>query len=436
MSLNVATEIEQEAFDDFLSARCEPQWLTAVRREAWKAFCEMPLPDRQQDEWRRTDIRGFRFDKFGLPGPEKPEAAMPSPLLTQNVDLAGSTASLDSRPGLSRMATSLAAKGVLFGSLDDLVLQHSERLKPWLTAQVVDPRYDKFAAISSACWSGGMVLHVPRGVVIHRPLHMFSAMSAGGVDFGRTLIVLDQGAEATVLAETAGGDPKAGGLHCGTVEICLGRGAKLQYISLQNWSEGVWHFAHQKAMVGSDASLQWTIGSLGGRLVKVNQHVALVGEGANAQVNGVLFTDNRQHVCYHTLQHHEAAHGTSDLLYKGALQGNSYLVWRGMVKVDRDAQKTDGYQRNDNLVLSESARADSIPGLEIEADDVKCSHGATVGRVDDEQVFYAQARGLSRKEAVRLIVAGFFQQVFDRIAIAGVRRALSQAIGQRIHDYS
>jgi len=176
------------------------------------------------------------------------------------------------------------------------------------------------------------------------------------------------------------------------------------------------------------------VGALGSRLAKVNQQVALAGEGARAQVNGVLLADGRQHLSYHTLQHHESPHGTSDLLYKCALQGRARIVWRGMIRVDREAQKTDGYQRNDNLILSDSARADSIPGLEILADDVKCSHGATAGRVDDEIVFYAQTRGLTRKEAVRMIVAGFFQQVFDRITVGSVRQALGAAIRRRIRE--
>ena len=163
--------------------------------------------------------------------------------------------------------------------------------------------------------------------------------------------------------------------------------------------------------------------------------MALTGPYAEVQVNGVMFTEGKQHLVYNTLQHHQQPHCTSDLLYKGALQDKSRLVWRGMIKVDKDAQKTDGYQRDDNLILSGSARADSIPGLEIEADDVKCSHGATCGRVDDEQVFYAMARGLTRREAVRMIVAGFFQQVFDRITIPSVRNALGDAIRRRVREY-
>ncbi len=148
-----------------------------------------------------------------------------------------------------------------------------------------------------------------------------------------------------------------------------------------------------------------------------------------------MFTEGKQHLTYNTLQHHEAENCKSDLLYKGALQDKSRLVWRGMIKVDVGAQKTDGYQRNDNLMLSADSRADSIPGLEIEADDVRCTHGATAGRVDEEQIFYCQSRGLTRKEAIRTVVTGFFQQVFDRITIDSVREALGEAIRRRVRDF-
>jgi len=322
---------------------------------------------------------------------------------------------------------------VIFGSLDELVARHGDRIRSRLSS-AIDPRQDKFSALHEACWSGGALLYVPPGVVMGQPLHILSAIAGGGVDFGRTLVILDEGAEATVLSETAGGGD-ASGLHCGAIELFVGPSAKLRYVNLQNWGTGVWHFAQQRAIVDRNGALQWTIGALGSRLAQVQQHVELVGEGAQAQVNGVMFTEGKQHLTYNTLQHHRAPRCRSDLLYKGALQDRSRLVWRGMIKVDKDAQKTDGYQRNDNLMLSEHARADSIPGLEIQADDVRCTHGATAGRVDDEQVFYARCRGLTRKEAIRMIVAGFFQQVFDRIPIESVREALGEAIGRRIREY-
>ncbi len=357
--------------------------------------------------------------------------------------MAGQTVALDSQPYASRLAARWRDRGVLFGSLDRLVIEQGDLVRPHLEADVVNPRADKFAALHAAAWSGGTLLYVPRGVAIDEPLHVLSALSsaekgtekATRVDFGHTLVVLEEGAEATLLAETASGDPAAAGLHCGAVEIVVGRGARLRYVNLQNWGTGVWHFAHQRALVHEGGHLEWTIGALGSRLAKVNQHVALVGRRAETRVAGVMFTEGKQHLSYHTLQHHQAPECASDLLYKGALQDRSHLVWRGMIHVDRDAQKTDGYQRDDNLILSDSARADSIPGLEILADDVRCTHGATAGRVDDEQVFYALSRGLTRKEAIRMIVAGFFQEVFDRITIESVRTALGDAIRRRVREY-
>jgi Fe-S cluster assembly protein SufD len=304
---------------------------------------------------------------------------------------------------------------------------------------VIDSRCDWFAALHAAFHRASAVLSVPAGVKIAEPLHVMAAMSEAGVDTSHVLVVLGEGAEATLLTETAGGggaSSSGGGFHCGGTEIVVGRGAFLRMVNLQNWNTGVWHFARQKAVVHESGRLQWTLGALGSRLSQVAQDVALVGRHADAQVNGVMFTEGRQHLVYNTLQHHEAASCRSDLLYKGALQDRSRLVWRGMIKVDKAAQKTDGYQRNDNLMLSNESRADSIPGLEIEADDVRCTHGATSGRVDAEQIFYAQARGLTADEAARLVVAGFFQQVFDRITIEPVREALARAIGSRIRRIS
>ncbi len=423
----------EEAFDSFLTTRDEPEWLLALRREAWEQFVELDLPNTNQEEWRRTDLRRFHLDRFGPPVDDASSTEGPQALLTQGVDLCGHTVAHNSRMKDVSLDPELAQKGVLFGSLDELIIEHGDRLRPYFM-KAMDAGYDKFAALHAAFWSGGTVLYVPPGVVLDRPVHIHSTLADGGVDLGHTLVVLDEGAEATVLGETSGdADP---GLHCGGIELMLAAGASLRYVTLQNWGHRVWHFAHQKALLERNTQLQWTVAALGSQLAKVNQHVAMVGPGAHAQVNGVMFTEGRQHLNYHTLQHHMADNCTSDLLYKGALQDHSRLVWRGMIKVDVDAQKTCGYQRNDNLLLSNDARADSIPGLEIEADDVMCTHGATTGRVDEEQLFYCQCRGLTRKEAMRIVVAGFFQQVFDRITIESVRDALGEAIGQRVRDFT
>jgi Fe-S cluster assembly protein SufD len=422
------------AFDAFLAARNEPSWLTHLRREAWARFASLDMPARNDEEWSRTDIRLFKLDRYALPDGQPTNGDAPAGLLSAGVTLGGQTGTLDSGSvdGEPAISDKWAAKGVLFGGIDRLVAEHGDLLQPFFERRVVDPGRDKFSALNAACWSGGALLYVPKRVVVDEPFHALSGLSDGGVDLTKTLVILDEGAEATMLSETASSGPHASGFHCGAIELIVEPGARLRYVNLQNWGDQVWHFAHQKAHVGRGATLQWTIGALGARLAKVNQHVALTGENAEAQVNGVMFTQGKQHLAYHTHQHHMAPHCHSDLLYKAALQDHSRTVWRGMIKVDRGAQKTDAYQRNDNLMLARTARADSIPGLEIEADDVRCTHGSTSGRVDDQQIFYAMTRGYTRQEAVRMIVAGFFQQVFDRITIESVRDALGEAIGRRV----
>jgi Fe-S cluster assembly protein SufD len=425
-----------EAFESFLAARGEPGWLTKMRTDAWRRFRELPMPSNRDEEWMRTDIRLFKLDRFVLPDAAAAEGSttktLPPALLAEGVNLGGQDATLDSRPGPGELSQKWAKAGVLFGSLDALVAEHGDLLQPYFERHVVDPNKDKFSALQAACWCGGTLLYVPPGVRVDQPLHSLTALTDGGVDLSKALVILGRGAEATLLAETASTSAAAGGLHCGSIELIVEDQARLRYVNLQNWGHEVWHFAHQKSVVGREGRLQWTIGALGSRLAKVNQHVAMTGPDAEVQVNGVMFTEGRQHLSYNTHQHHQAPYCKSDLLYKAALQDRSRTVWRGMIKVDRNAQRTDGYQRNDNLMLSSDARADSIPGLEIEADDVRCTHGSTSGRVDDAQVFYAMARGLTRGEAVRMIVAGFFQQVFDRIPIESVRDALGAAIGRRV----
>ncbi len=341
----VSTGFSQEAFDAFLAARDEPEWLLDMRRKAWRRFEELPMPSVRDEEWMRTDIRLFKFDRFRLPdacgGAPPADVVLPHAMLAAGVKLGGHITTLDSRPLNAELAAKWTKQGVLFGSLDALVVEHGERLRPYFERQVVDPNRDKFSALHAAVWCGGTLLLVPKNVRLDEPLHSLSAM-AGGVDLGKTLVILEEGAEATLLSETASGPGvlpgarvEGGGLHCGSIELIVEKAARLRYVNLQNWGHEVWHFAHQKAHVGREGRLQWTIGALGARLAKVNQHVAMTGPDAEVQVNGVMFTEGRQHLSYHTHQHHQAPYCKSDLLYKVALQDRSRTVWRGMIKVDR-----------------------------------------------------------------------------------------------------
>lgn len=423
------------SFDEFLQTRDgEPDWLLQLRQQAWQNYCNMPWPGRGDEQWMRTDLRMFRLGKFHVPV-DPASQAVAEGLLGAGVELGGQITSADSSTVDQSLTEDLAAKGVLFGDWKSMLQEHGDLLRPYLDQPLVDDTTDKFAALHAAYWTGGRVLYIPRGVVVREPLHALSTLSDGQSDLGRTLVILEDGAEATLLTETESDSPTATGFHCGRTELYVRPGAHLRFVNLQNWGLGVWHFAHQKAKVQRDASLQWTSAAMGARLAQVSQHVELAEPGAHSQVNGVLFTEGKQHSICNSLQHHAAPDCRSDFLYKAALQDRSRTVWRGMIQVDKKAQRTDGYQRNDNLLLSNKARADSIPGLEIEADDVRCTHGSTSGRVDEELIFYAQCRGFTRREAIRAIVIGFFQQIFDRITIESVRDAMGEAIARRVRDY-
>lgn len=432
------TKYDADGFEQFLAARNEPAWLTERRRRSWLSFEESRWPDRKQEEWMRSDLRGFKLERYPVAGNRELAAADDTGIqqrLADGITAAGSLRTLDGTVMHEQVEQKWVDKGVLFGDLSRWAGEQPDAVQPFLYA-VVDPNQDRFAALHAATWSGGQLLYVPRGVCVDQPFHVAAGMSDGGSDSGRTLIVIEDGAEATFLYEANSPSETATGLHHGSVEIVVKPGGQLRYVNLQDWGRGVWHFAHQRATIARDASIQWTIAALGSRFSQVSQSVSLVGKGAQCQVNGVMFTQDKQQLTYNTYQHHEAPNCRSDFLYKAALQDESRTVWRGMIAVDAAAQKTDGYQRNDNLMLSDHARADSIPGLEILADDVRCTHGSTSGKVDEELIFYAQSRGFTRKEAVRMIVTGFFQQIFDRITIESVREALGQSIARQVREYN
>lgn len=423
-----------EEFKAFIANRNEPKWLLQQRSDAWARFETMAWPDRKSEDWMRSDLRLFHVDRFELPVRNEETTTTYATNLLEGVETAGQVIVVDGIVRSESLKSEVASCGVVFGSLDRLAAEHGDLIQKHLF-KTVDPTVDRFATLHQATWSGGSFLYVPRNVEIKEPFYITAGMRDGGTDLGHTLIVLEDGAEATVLCESSSPTPTAGGFHCGAIEIVVRPGARLRFVSLQDWGRGVWHIAHQRATVDRDASIQWTIAGMGAKFAQVSQQVALIGEGAYSQVNGVMFTQERQQMTYNTLQHHCKPSCRSDFLYKSALQDRSRTVWRGMIKVDEKAFKTDGYQRNDNLLLSEHVRADSIPGLEIDADDVRCTHGSTSGKVDEELIFYAQSRGFTRHEATRMIVTGFFQQIFDRITIESVRDALGKAIAKQIREY-
>jgi Fe-S cluster assembly protein SufD len=294
---------------------------------------------------------------------------------------------------------------------------------------------EKFAAHNAAAWKHGLLVRVPAGVEIERPLYVrVTASVPDAAQFWRLLVVAEEGARFSFIEEHSSSEPGLAAYSNSVAELLIGDGAKLEYVSIQNLSQETWHFASHRARVGRDAELDWVAGGFGSKKGKIRIENDLAGQGATSRVTGAYFADGTQHLDYDTLQQHLAPSTTSDFAFKGALRDNATAVWRGMIRVAEDAQKTNAYQENRNLLLSPQSHADSIPGLEIEANDVRCTHGATVSQVDRDELFYCMARGLSRGEAERLIVRGFYQEIFDRIELEPVRTALQTALEARIPE--
>lgn len=423
---------DEKSFEAFLEKRNDPEWVVELRRAAYERYCELLQTELDPEEWARVDMRRFQPDLFQLHSGDSGEGQLDTMLLDQ-AEFGGQISHVDGKKQKLELSDELKSQGVIFGDLAELVHDHEELLKPCLMKKAVKYETDRFSAWHAAFWTSGTVLYVPRNTTVEAPLHSLIALATeGAADFSHTLVILEEGASATLLEETASVDSNAPGMHMGAVELLVDANAKLRYVQLQNWNEHVWHIAHQCGRVGQNGFLQWTVGGLGSKLAHIHQDVMLDGRGAEAEVNGVTFAIDDQVISFYTQQTHNAPDTRSDLLYKEVLRDHSRVVWRGMIRVEPEAQLTDGYQRSDALLLSKTCRNDSIPGLEIEADDVRCTHGATAGRVDEEQIFYCMGRGLNKYEAMHMIVEGFFQRVFDRIPVEIVRDTLSQAVENKL----
>ena len=382
------------------------------RAEALERYRSLPLPDTSMEAWRFTDLRGFDPDAFGQNGQVDVSARD-----MLEIDVAGLATAAGGKVEIDKQPD-----GVEFVALPE----DHERLGTLVGAD------DKFTAHNAASWQSGLLVRVPKGVELDDPLYVRVVGDATGATFWRLLVVAEEGSRFSLIEEYTSPSAEAAGYSNAAVELFVEPGAKLEYVSLQNLAKETWNFATHRATVARDAELDWVAGGFGSRRGKVRIHNDLAGQGATSRVTGAYFADGTQHLDYDTFQQHHAPSTTSDFAFKGALREQASVVWRGMIRVEEDAQKTNAYQENRNLILSPDAHADSIPGLEILANDVRCTHGATISQVDREQLFYAMSRGLTRSDAERLIVRGFFQDVLDRIELAPVREALAERLEARI----
>jgi Fe-S cluster assembly protein SufD len=372
--------------------------------QAFDIFEKLDDPDPKGEEWRYVDVRGFDFSRFQAPTPR-----------VETPDL----------------SADLAAKGVVFADFTTAARDYPELLREHFFTEVPLDEH-RFTALHGAFHSDGLLIYVPRGVEVEMPLEALRRVTSGGSVFPHTTIVVDEQGSLTFVDRFRSEDFNEPALCASVVEVEARRGATVNYISLQEWGRSVRHFQTQRFTGHRDATVRSLAVNLGSMFARTQVESVLRGEGSFSEMLGLYFADSQQHFAQRTLQSHNAPHTTSDLLYKGALKERSRSEYSGLIKVLKGAQGTDAYQANRNLVLSEEAMARSIPQLEIEANEVRCTHGATVSPVEEEHLFYLMSRGIDRVTAQKLVVFGFFRDVLDRIRVEQVRDDLSAAISSKV----
>jgi len=398
----------------------------AIRERAFAQFQVLPVPSQETEEWRYTDLSDFALDfvphapGHGDGAPAPAAAGLAASILQHNSSVVMTTSGQD-----------LDARGVIFCDLDVAAEKYPELVDQHLHSLVPTDR-TMFTALHGAFRTGGTFLYVPADVAVEMPLQTVTYLDADGAAvFPHTLLIAERGAEVTFIDRYVSPDLERG-LSDAVTEIVVGDGAHVRYASIQEWGDGVTHLSVQRTRLGRDADFRSLAVGFGASLARAEVEAVLAEPGGFSELLGVFFADEDQHFDHRSVQDHAAPNCTSDLLYKGALLDRSRAVYSGWVHVRPDAQKTIAMQTSRNMVLSEHAKADAIPNLEIEANDVRCGHAASVGPVEEETLFYLQSRGISREEAERLVVTGFFQEVLDRVTLEEVRHGAELAIQEEL----
>jgi len=410
----------------------EPAWLTARRERAVAVRDGLDLPRfKGAAGWEFTELGKFALDSFAaaVPGEGDASAVERSQTLLEAPDGAVTLGQVDGRVIEEPIAVE---DGPVIMPLTLAVERHPELVEPHL-GTIVAPDGDVFAAANDADWTGGAFVYVPRGQRVEAPILLTAIADAAGTALHRrVLIVLDEGAEAEVWEQYLSGSPDGETMLNTVVELVVGQNAKLRYVCGQDLNERSWIFGAQRAEVARDGKLDWVAVGFGSARGRMRMETKLAGEGSEAKVTGAYAPHGRQHVDFDTIQEHAAANTMSDLAFRGILAERSSAVWRGMIKVDPGAQQTDAFQECRNLLLSKRAHADAIPGLEILANDVRCTHAAAIAQIDKEQLFYLRSRGLGEPVAKRLVIEGFLNELIQRFEEGPVREVLAGAIERRL----
>ncbi|MFZ1752121.1 MAG: Fe-S cluster assembly protein SufD [Caldilineaceae bacterium] len=427
-------DFSEESVRALSASRNEPEWMLDFRLAAWQTFQAIEWPKPTDEAWRRTRLTGFDlkdFTAYATPQAESKRNELSAVLQSELGEMESAASVIFQDGGVLYRNTNpeLAAQGVIFTDLQSAVQEHPELVRQYFMTQAVKPESNKFTALHAALWDTGAFVYVPKNVAVELPLQAILHQNPGVGGYHHTLLVAEEGSRVTVVDDLIGGKD---GMQSGVIELVMADNTVVRYMNLQDFDHSTWNFLTGRAVMSRDTDLRWIQVSWGSRTTKAFLDLELNGPGGHGELLGLYFPTGRQHIDHQTLQIHNAPNCFSDLLFNGALKDRAHNVYMGIIKVLPGAQKTDAFQRNGNLVLDGTARADSIPGLEIEADDVRCTHAATASQVEDEYVFYLMARGLTRPQAERMIVQGFFQEVLDRVPVESVQHKLERVIERKI----
>ena len=415
----------------------EAEWLVARRKAGASTAAELGLPTTKTPGWEFTDLAELAEADFAVPNGADPEARERADAVLNPPEAAPRVVQVDGTaveagPGAAPASGDLPTEPVV------TTLAEAAQLYPDLVAAklgALAPADDPFVARNDAAWRGGAFVYVPKGKRLEAPVQIAAVHDSEDIAIGfRSLIVLEENAEAEIWEQWLATDEQRAGLFNTVTELFVGQGANLHYVSAQGLGRRSWVFATQRAEVERDATLNWVALGFGSARGKVRMETRLAGQGSSAKVTGAYAGDGDQHLDFDTTQEHAAASTFSDLAFRGVLNGDSTAVWRGMIRVDPGAQQTDAFQENRNLLLSKTAHADAIPGLEIEADDVACTHAAAIAQIDPEQLHYLLAHGLPDADAKRLVIEGFLEALVERLDEGPVRAAVSVALERRLGE--
>jgi Fe-S cluster assembly protein SufD len=411
-----------------------PTEIKEYHLSAWSAFEAQSFPSFREDNWRRSNFRDLQLADYQSTETIEPITRGDFNSFFKGGQFAG-MAIISKNSSAFEKQLNIDHQKIIFTDLLAAEQDYPE-LVGRVLGKVILSSEGKYESLISALGRSGVFLYIPKKTHVVLPIkEVLCASGTMDTNFSHNIIFLDEGSSAQfILEETSSQKSDKGGFHGGLNEIKLEKGARLDFIHHQNYSRKEWDFSHTRAVLAADAQIQWLFGATGSISSKGFMDIVLEGKGSTARFSGLYLANGKQRLDYNTMQKHLAAHTTSDLIYKGVLLEESRSIWKGMIHVSPKAKGTDGYQANRNLILSKKARADSIPGLEILTDDVKCSHGATVGKIDPMQLFYLMSRGLSFVEAEHLIIEGFLMEVLDRVPMENQRLSMLNLITEKLMD--